>query len=503
MKLKSNKASVEKKFSTLFCCNKKIKVYNNIEKLTLSGDEKMRKHNPSMTEGPLFGKMMLYTIPIILTGILQLFFNAADLVIVGQFGQSGSNAVAAVGCTASISGLITNFFIGCSAGSGVTVAHAIGAGHNDGVHKAVHTIIPLSIVGGAIISVIGILLAEPLLKLMSTPENIIQLSTIYMQIIFAGMMPNMVYNFGASVLRAAGDSKRPLYYLVISGIVNVLLNLFFVLVLHMDVAGVALATVIAHLLSAVLVINALMKRTDACKLDIKKIRFYSEPLKRIFRMGIPAGIQSSLFSISNVIIQSSVNALDAIYVGVVAGNAAAQNLQNFAFMTNEGFKQTAMNYTGQNVGSRKYDRVLRISHISLLATAIIGIVVGCVMTYFSKPLLGIYISDSPEAIRWGTVRMICMCLPYFVGGIMDVTTGLLRGMGQSVFPMLASILGVCVFRVVWIYTIFTMPQYHTPESLWISYIISWLLTFIIQYVVFRVVISKKIKMQKSAVDTLP
>lgn len=456
----------------------------------------MHKSNPSMTEGPLFGKMLLYTIPIILTGILQLFFNAADLVIVGQFGQSGSNAVAAVGCTASISGLITNFFIGCSAGSGVTVAHAIGAGHDSGVHKAVHTIIPLAAVGGAIISVAGILLAEPLLRLMSTPENIIGLSTVYMQITFAGMMPNMIYNFGASILRAAGDSKRPLYFLVIAGLLNVVLNLFFVIVFHMDVAGVALATVIAQLVSAVLVIIALMKRTDACKLELRKMRFYGEPLKRIFRMGIPAGIQSSLFSISNVIIQSSVNALDAIYVGVVAGNAAAQNIQNFAFMTNEGFKQTAMNYTGQNVGCGKFDRVKRIGHISLLATTVIGIVVGVLMTYFSEPLLGIYISDSPEAIHWGVIRMVCMCLPYFVGGLMDVTTGLLRGMGQSIFPMLASIFGVCVFRVVWIYTVFTVPAYHTPESLWISYIISWTLTFIIQYVVFLVVVNKKIRLQK-------
>ena len=456
----------------------------------------MHKHKPSMTEGPLFGKMIIYTIPIILTGILQLFFNAADLVIVGQFGQSGSNAVAAVGCTASISGLMTNFFIGCSAGSGVVVAHALGAGHHMGVHKAVHTIIPLAAVGGAILSVIGIIFSRPLLIMMSTPEHILDLSVIYMQIIFAGMMPSMIYNFGASILRAAGDSKRPLYFLVFSGVINVVLNLFFVLVLHMDVAGVALATVISHIISATLVVYALSKRTDACKLEFGKIRFYSEPLKRIFRMGIPAGIQSSLFSISNVIIQSSVNALDAVYVGLVAGNAAAQNIQNFAFMTNEGFKQTAMNYAGQNVGAGKFDRVKKIGTISLLSTTILSAIVGIVFTYFSKPLLSIYISDSDEAIRWGCIRMVCMCLPYFVGGIMDVTTGLLRGMGQSVFPMFASIFGVCVFRVVWIYTVFQIPAYHTPESLWISYIISWALTFIIQYVVFKVVVNKKIKQQK-------
>lgn len=455
----------------------------------------MHKLNASMTSGPLFGPMIAYTIPIILTGILQLFFNAADLVIVGQFGSSGSNAIAAVGCTASISNLMTNFFLGCSAGGGVAVAHAIGAHHDRDVHRAVHTIIPLAAVGGAVISVIGIVFAEPMLKMMSTPDNIIGLSSTYMKIIFAGMLPNMVYNFGASVLRAAGDSKRPLYYLIIAGIVNVILNLFFVLVLDMDVAGVALATVIAHTISAVLVLFALVKRADSCRLELKKLRFYAEPLKKILRLGIPAGIQASLFSISNVIIQSSINALEAVYAGVVAGNAAASNIQNFAFMTNEGFKQTAMNFAGQNVGSGNYKRVKRITNISLLMTLAVCVVVGVVMTLCSRPLLGIYISDSPEAVKLGIIRMYCMCLPYFAGGLMDVTTGILRGMGQSIFPMLASVFGVCVFRVIWIFTVFQIEAFHTPESLWISYIISWLLTFAIQFTVLRVVLAKKIKQQ--------
>ena len=453
----------------------------------------MHKINPSMTEGPLFGKMMLYTVPLMLTGLLQLLFNAADLVIVGQFGDSGSNAVAAVGCTGSISALFINFFIGCSAGSGVTVAHGIGANNRVAVHKAVHTIIPLAIVGGTVISVLGYFLARPVLVLMSTPDNILELSVIYMEITFLGMLPNMIYNFGASVLRAAGDSKRPLYYLVAAGVLNVGLNLFFVIVLHLDVAGVALATLIAHVLSAILVLRALIKRDDLCKLEIRKLRFYAEPLKKIFRMGIPAGIQSSLFAISNVIIQSSINALETIYVGVVAGNAAAQNLQNFAFITCESFKQTAMNYTGQNVGCQKYERVKKISYIAVGGVAVSSIIVGTLMTLFSKPLLGIYISDSPEAIKWGAVRMVCMCLPYFMGGVMDVTTGILRGMGKSIFPMFASIMGVCGLRIVWIYTIFRIPQYHTPESLWISYIITWTFTAVVQIIVLAVTLNKKIK----------
>jgi Na+-driven multidrug efflux pump len=261
----------------------------------------------------------------------------------------------------------------------------------------------------------------------------------------------------------------------------------------MDVAGVALATVISQLLSALLVVIALMRRGDDARLVLIKMRFYSEPLKRIFRMGIPAGVQASLFSVSNVIIQSSLNSLESVYAGVIAGNAAAGSIQNFAFMTNEGFKQTAMNFAGQNVGAGNYVRVKRIGTISIFATTAVSVVVGVVMTLCSKPLLGIYISDSPEAIEWGVIRMFCMCLPYFVGGAMDVTTGLLRGMGQSIFPMFASVLGVCVFRVVWIFTVFQIPAYHTPESLWISYIISWALTFLIQYIVFKIVVRKKIK----------
>ncbi len=457
----------------------------------------MHTHKVSMTEGKLFGPMMNYTIPIILTGILQLFFNAADLVIVGQFGSSGSNAVAAVGCTASLTGLMTNFFIGCSAGSGIAVAHAIGARQQETIRRTVHTVIPLAAVGGAVLSVLGFVFSRPMLELMSTPSNIIGLSDIYTKIIFVGMMPNMVFNFGASVLRAAGDSKRPLYYLVIAGIVNVLLNILFILVFDMDVAGVALATVIAHLLSAVLVIIALTKRTDSCRLCLSKIKFYSEPLKKILRLGIPAGVQSSLFSISNVIIQSSINSLEAVYIGVVAGNAAAQNVQNFGFTTNEGFKQTAMNFAGQNVGANRYDRVKRIAYISLGATAVLGIVVGGVMTFFAEPLISIYVPDSPEAVRWGVVRMFYICLPFFIGGIMDVATGVLRGMGMSIFPMFASIFGVCVFRVVWIFTIFQIPAYHTPESLWVSYLISWALTFVLEFSILIIALNKNIKAQKA------
>ena len=455
----------------------------------------MQKHNINMTTGRLFGPMVRYTIPLILTGILQLLFNAADLVIVGRFGQSGSNAVAAVGCTSSITALMTNFFIGCSAGSGITVAHAIGAKQKDAIHRAVHTIIPFAAAGGAILSVLGFFLAEPLLTLMSTPSNILGLSTIYMKIIFLGMMPNMVFNFGAAILRAAGESKKPLYYLIVSGTVNVILNVIFVTVFKMDVAGVALATAIAHTLSAIMVVFALSDRKDDCRLFVSKLRFYSEPLKKILRLGVPAGIQSSLFAVSNVIVQSSINSLELTYIGVVAGNAAAQNIQNFAFATNGAFHQTAMNFAGQNVGAKRFDRVKKIATISFLITGISGVIIGVLMTLFAKQLVSIYVTDSASAIQWGVTRMWYICLPFFVAGIMDIATGILRGMGRSIFPMFASIFGICVLRVVWIFTIFQLPQFHTPQNLWLSYVISWVITFVVEYVMLKILISKKLKEQ--------
>ena len=456
----------------------------------------MHTHNVSMTEGRLFGPMIRYTIPLILTGILQLLFNAADLVIVGQFGSSGSNSVAAVGCTTAITALMTNFFIGCSAGSGITVAHAIGANQSDAVHRAVHTIIPFALIGGAVLSVLGMVFSKSLLVLTSTPESIFNLSEVYIKIIFAGMMPNMLYNFGAAVLRAAGDSKKPLYYLIISGLINVVLNLVFVLVFNMDVAGVALATVVAHIISALLVLNALVKRNDDCKLNLKKLRFYSEPLKKIFRLGIPAGIQSSFFSISNVMVQASINSLELTYIGVVAGNAAASNVQGFAFAVNNAFHQTAMNFSGQNVGAKKFYRVKQITYISLFISAFSGIIIGALMILLRQPLISIYVTDSTETVYWGMVRMIYLSMPFLLGSVMDISTGVLRGMGLSVFPMLASTFGICVFRIIWIFTIFQIPAYHTPEVLWLSYAFSWFITFAIQQTMLMIILSKRIKEQK-------
>ena len=428
-----------------------------------------------MCEGPLFVKIVRYTIPIILTGILQLLFNAADLIVVGRF--CGSVSVAAVGATGSIINLITNLFIGLSVGAGVTVAHGLGAEQDEDVHRTVHTAIPTAFVSGLVLTVVGVLGAKYFLSLMGTPEDVIDLSTLYMRIYFCGILSSMLYNFGAAILRAAGETKGPLYYLTIAGVLNVILNVFFVVVFHMDVAGVALATALSQTLSAVLVLLALLRREDACKLSFSKLRIYKKPLLQIVRIGLPAGIQGSLFSISNVIIQSSVNSFGSV---VMSGNAAAGNIEGFVYITMNAFQQSALNFTGQNFGAKKYERIHRIMGICLLCVGCAGLLTGALAYAFARPLLAVYITDSAEAIGYGVLRMTYVCLPYFLCGLMDVMTGILRGMGSSVATMLITILGVCGFRIGWIYTVFHMPEYHTLSSLYISYPISWFATFAVQ-----------------------
>ena len=439
----------------------------------------MKRSNRSMIQGPLFSSIVLYTIPIILTSVLQLLFNAADLVIVGRF--CGSVSVAAVGATGAITNLIVNLFIGLSVGTGVTVAHALGSREDEAVHRAVHTAMPTALIGGAILTVVGILLSEPLLRMMATPETVLPLSPIYMQVYFGGMVFNMVYNFCASILRAAGDTKSPLIYLTLAGVINVLLNVVFVTVLHMNVAGVALATTISQGVSAVLVVIALMRRTDACHLDLKKMKIYKPQFMKMVNIGIPAGIQGSLFSISNVLIQSSVNSFGDIFM---SGNAAAGNIEGFAYVSINAFSQTAVNFVGQNVGARQYKRVGRIVGICLACVVAVGLTIGIASYSFGEQLLSIYITDSPEAIAYGMVRLACIGLPYFLCGLMDVSTGALRGLGSSIAPMVISVLGICGLRILWIYTVFQIPQFHTPQCLYLSYLVSWSTTFIIQISVF-------------------
>ena len=439
----------------------------------------MKKSNQTMLQGPLFGSIVSYTIPIILTGILQLLFNAADLVVVGRF--CGSVSVAAVGATGAITNLIVNLFIGLSVGAGVTVAQALGAKEDETVHRTVHTALPAALVSGLILTVVGILFSETLLMWMGTPEDVLPLSAVYMRIYFAGISFTMVYNFSASILRAAGDTKSPLIYLTISGVINVCLNVIFVTCIHMNVAGVALATTVSQGISAILVVAALMRRTDACQLVLSKMRFYFPQLARIVRIGLPAGIQSSLFSISNVMIQSSINSFGGV---LMSGNAAAGNIEGFLYVTINSFHQTAVNYIGQNVGAQQYQRVKKCLWICLGCVSVVGFSLSLLIYGFGPQLLSIYITDSLEAIAYGMIRFTYASLPYFLCGLMDVSTGALRGMGASIAPMIISVLGVCGIRIGWILTIFQIPQFHTPQCLYISYPVSWTITFLCQLLAF-------------------
>lgn len=439
----------------------------------------MSQANKNMLQGPLLGSIIVYTIPIILTSLLQLLFNAADLVVVGRF--CGSISVAAVGATGAITNLLVNFFIGLSVGAGVTVAHGLGGHEDDVVHHTVHTAMPTALVSGVILTVIGVAFSETFLRMMGTPDNVLPLSAVYMKIYFAGVTFTMVYNFCAAILRAVGDTKSPLIFLTIAGVVNVILNVVFVYFFNMNVAGVALATTISQAISAALVVLALMKRNDACKLVLRQMRFYKPQLTKMLRIGLPAGIQSSLFSISNVLIQSSVNSFGDI---LMSGNAAAANIEGFVYVSLNAFHQTAVNFIGQNAGAKQYSRVYKTLWICLGCVTVVGLTLGTLVWSVGRQLLSIYITDSAEAISYGMIRIAYICLPYFVCGLMDVSTGALRGMGSSLEPMIISVLGICGLRIVWIYTIFQVPEFHTPQCLYFSYLVSWIITFLIQMAAF-------------------
>ena len=438
-----------------------------------------------MLQGPLAINLLLYTLPIILTSYLQLLFNAADLVVVGRF--CGSVSVAAVGVTGAITNLIINLFIGLSVGAGVSVAHAIGSRESEVIHRTVHTALLTALVGGVVLTGVGVAYSPTFLRWMDTPENVLPLSSIYMRIYFAGITFTMVYNYCTSILRAAGDTKSPMMILMAAGVINVILNVIFVAVFHMNVAGVALATVISQALSAVAVVVVLMKRKDDLRFYPSKMRIYWPQLKKIIRIGLPAGIQSSTFSISNVIIQSSMNSFGEV---LVSGNAAVSNIEGFCFATVNGFHQAAVNYVGQNVGAQQFDRVKRIFRLSVTYAALAGLIVGGAVTIFRRPLLGIYITDSPEALQIGMTRIFFTSAPYFLYGLLDAAAGSLRGMGASTISMVISVLGICGSRLLWVFTVFQIPALHTPECLYSSYVISWVLTTVAEFIAFPIIFRK-------------
>ena len=428
----------------------------------------MNQTNRNMLEGPLFPNITRFTIPIILTSVLQLLFNAADLVVVGQF--CGSVSVAAVGATGSITGLLVNFFIGLSVGAGVAVAHGLGGRENQVVHRTVHTALPTAILSGAILTVAGLTYSETFLIMMGTPDTVLPLSTVYMRIIFCGITFNMVYNFCASILRAAGDTKSPLVFLLFAGILNVILNLVFVIQFQMNVAGVALATIISQTVSACMVTRMLMKEEGALHLDLHHLGFHMGALKQILLIGLPAGLQSTVFSLSNVVIQSAINSFGST---VVAGSSASANLEGFVYTAMNAFSQAAVTFTSQNMGARKYQNLNRVVLNCLLCAIVTGVVLGGGAVLAGTQLLHFYSSDA-AVIAAGYERLRVICGTYLLCGIMDTLASSLRGLGYSVLPMVVSLVGSCLLRLVWIATIFQLNR--TPFMLYISYPISWVLT---------------------------
>lgn len=440
-----------------------------------------------MCSGSVFQKMLLFAVPLMCSSILQLLFNAADIVVVGRF--AGDNALAAVGSNSSLINLLTNVFVGLSIGTNVLTAQYYGAKKEKDLKETVHTSILLSICSGIILTVIGILGAKPLLELMQAPEEVLGLAVIYLRIYFLGMTSTMVYNFGSAILRAVGDTQRPLYYLLGAGIINVILNLFFVIVCHMGVAGVAAATAISQTISAVLVVRCLIKEQGGIHLDLKELRINGEKFARIIRIGLPAGFQGMVFSLSNVVIQSAVNSFGAV---AVAGNSAAANIEGFVYMAMNAFYQAAISFTSQNYGAKEYKRIYKILLAGEIYAIITGVVLGNLAVFFGEPLLGIY-SPSADVVAAGLGRMKVICTLYALCGMMDVLVGALRGIGYSVVPMIVSLIGACGLRLLWIATIFQIPEYHTMRTIYISYPVTWTITFLVHAITFLIVSRKALR----------
>lgn len=427
-----------------------------------------RSYEVDMCRGPLLGKILIFAFPLMLSGILQLLFNAADIVVVGRF--ASSQALAAVGSTGALINLIINVFIGLSVGANVLVARYYGAGEKEQVSQAVHTSVLLSLLCGVVLIAVGVLLARPLLELMGTPDDVIDMSATYMRIYFCGMPVVMLYNFGAAILRSVGDTKRPLYFLIVAGLINVVLNLFFVIVCGMDVDGVALATVISQVVSAGLILLCLMRMEGPCHLDLHKLHIYKDKMWQIVRVGLPAGLQGCIFSISNVLIQSSVNSFGSV---AMAGNTAASNIEGFVYNGMNAIYQTALSFTSQNYGARQYHRISRVMRLCLALVTAVGLGLGLTAVLFHNQLLGIYSSD-PQVIAYGTMRMRFVATLYFLCGIMDVMVGVMRGMGYSILPMIVSLTGACGLRILWIFTLFAANR--TLSMLYVSYPVSWFIT---------------------------
>lgn len=443
---------------------------------------KTSKYEIDMCNGSILDKLVSFSIPLMLSGILQLLFNAVDIIVVGQF--TGNEALAAVGSTTALINVFVNLFIGISLGASVLAARFYATGQEKEMSETVHTSITLALISGIAMGIIGVIAAKGALELMDTPDNVLNLSTLYMRIYFMGMPFFMLYNYGAAILRAVGDTKRPLLFLIISGATNVVLNLLLVIQFHLGVAGVAIATVISQCISCIFVLRCLYLSDGSYQLRFNKLGMKTRYVKQIFQIGIPAGIQSTIINFSNVLLQSSVNSFGSV---AMAGYTAANNILGFLYVSVNSITQACMSFTSQNYGVRKFKRMDKVLLECLGLTVIVALVLGGGSYLFGAELMHIY-TKSTKVIECGVDIMLYTTVTYFLCGIMDLLPGALRGMGHSTVPMILSVIGTVGTRIVWIYVIF--PCHRSLDFLFISYPVSWLLTIVMQVICFYFVRKK-------------
>lgn len=441
------------------------------------------KSRVNMLEGNIFKNMLIFCIPIIITNYIQLLYNAADIMIVGKFGSD--EALAGVTSTTHLINLIVNLFVGLSVGINVVVANKVGANDKDSAERAVSTSVYLALIGGLIPMVIGFFSARSLLLLMDTPIEALNEATLYVKYYMLGVPGILMTNFGASVLRSVGDTKRPLYFMTMSGIINVILNMLLVIAFDLGAAGVAIATAFSNYVSATLVLLSMTKLDGVCRLNFKRIKFHLKSALEIARIGIPSGINSCLFSISNTLIQSSINGFGQF---AVSGNGIAANIDQFESLAQNSVYNAAMTFTSQNYGAKKAKRLRPIFFNAILLVSVIWFITATLLLIFRVPVLSLY-TDNPEVMKFATIKMLIFIPTFIFGGFMEVSTGCIRGLGVSTLPMIVSIMGVCGLRILWIFTFFKASP--TLETLYYSYPISWLLTFLVNSVIFFILVRKK------------
>lgn len=437
---------------------------------------KSNKYEIDMCNGSIMDKLVSFALPLMLSGILQLMFNAVDIIVVGRF--SGSEALAAVGSTTALINVFTNLFIGISLGANVLAARFFAAGRREEMSETVHTSITLALISGILMAFVGLVFSKGALELMGTPEDVIGLSTLYMRIYFMGMPFFMLYNYGAAILRAVGDTKRPLYFLIIAGVINAGLNMVLVIVFGLGVAGVGIATVFSQMVSCVLVLTCLCRAEGSYKLSFSKLSMKGYYLKQIFQVGIPAGIQSTVINFSNALLQSSVNSFGST---AMAGYTAANNILGFLYVSINSVTQACMSFTSQNFGVGKYKRMDRVLIDCMILSVGVALVLGCGAYFFGAEILQVY-TEEADVIQCGVEILSITTVPYFLCGIMDLFPGALRGMGYSAVPMVLSIIGTVGMRVLWIFVFF--PQHRSLYFLFISYPASWIATIVMQVVCY-------------------